>query len=179
MSNDCPELNNIKYKTMLLNGNKNSIKSTTSNNISNIEAFLENKCHKNKNEPWSKLDKTIKNSCLHEYAISIAKEYNLNSSEIKILNTFLINALDKKKLQRIKDVQYDKEKGEIVTIPNLIFNKTNRRFTFKKDIKHVSTLKSLGEPQKKKKRDKKQKTQKHKIKSPKISDKIDTHLKEK
>ena len=56
---ECVELKNIKYKTMLLSGVP--IQETkTSNDLSNLEKFLENEQNNNKNEPWCKLDKTIK-----------------------------------------------------------------------------------------------------------------------
>ena len=59
MSEECIELKNIKYKTMLLNGNP--IKETkSSNNMNHLDQFLENEMNTNKSEPWSKLDKTIK-----------------------------------------------------------------------------------------------------------------------
>ena len=56
---ECVELKNIKYKTMLLSGVP--IKETKSaNDLSNLEKFLENEQNNNKNDPWCKLDKTIK-----------------------------------------------------------------------------------------------------------------------
>jgi len=56
---ECIELKNIKYKTMLLSGN--IVKETkSSNDLSNLEKFLENDKNNNQNEPWSKLDKTAK-----------------------------------------------------------------------------------------------------------------------
>ena len=146
MNTECPELNNIKYKTMLLNGNKNNIKSTTADNISNIEAFLEKECENNKCEPWSKLDKTMKISRLNDYADTISKDFKLTNAELKSLKKYLSVCLDKKKLQRIKDVQYEKETGKILNIANLQFNKVNRKFTLKRDQKRVSTLKSLSLP---------------------------------
>ena len=47
---ECVELKNIKYKTMLLSGAP--IQETkSSNDISNLEKFLENEQNNNKNEP--------------------------------------------------------------------------------------------------------------------------------
>ena len=43
-------------------------------------------------------------------------------------------ALDKKHLQKVKDVIYDKETGVIKNIPVLVFNNTTRKFYLKKDI---------------------------------------------
>ena len=59
VNEECVELKNIKYKTMLLNGSP--IKETTlSNDISNLDKFLELEKTNNSNEPWCKLNKTIK-----------------------------------------------------------------------------------------------------------------------
>jgi hypothetical protein len=64
--------------------------------------------------------------------------------EIKTLKSFFVEALEKGKLQKTKDLHYDKEKREIVSIPALFFDNNNRNFTLKIiDAKRVSTLKSL------------------------------------
>ena len=59
MSNECVELKNIKYKSMLLNGNNEEVKETVEN-VSNLENFLEDEKKKISKEPWTKLDKTTK-----------------------------------------------------------------------------------------------------------------------
>ena len=143
-NNECQELKNIKYKTMLLSGNKTEIKPNVSNDISNIDAFLEKECLINKCEPWSKLDKTAKIHRLYEYAEKLSHEHKLNIQEFKLLKKYISLRLDKKQLQCVKDVNYDKEGGKIVSIPNLNFNKITRKFTLKRDHKRVSTLKSLA-----------------------------------
>jgi hypothetical protein len=64
---ECLELKSIKYKTMLLNGNPlTEIKS--SNDLSNLDKFLEDNKNSNQSEPWSKLDKTTKTKKLNAYA---------------------------------------------------------------------------------------------------------------
>lgn len=151
-SNECQELKNIKYQTMLLSGNKKDIKSNSSNNIMNMEDFLENKCLTPKNESWSKLDKTTKINCLNEYANHLNNEQNMSEIELVALKKYLSQLLDKKKLQRIKDVIYESEKGAIKDIPNLHYNKASKKYILKKDQKKVSTLKSLGTKSKKKDR---------------------------
>ena len=49
-----------------------------------------------------------------------------------------------KKLQRVKDVVYDKTNGSIKEIPALAYTKTNKHFTLKNIDKRISTLKSLA-----------------------------------
>jgi len=142
-SKECKELKTIKYKTMLLSGNPD-INPNIKDNISKVDMLLEKESNFNKSEPWSKLDKTVKINKLNDYVNTLTKEHKLNSSEIKIIKKELHNALDKKQLQRVKDVSYDKESGTITNIPNLQFNKNTRKFTMKRSEKQVSTLKSLG-----------------------------------
>ena len=56
---------------------------------------------------------------------------------------FFKDCLDRKKLQRVKDVNYDKVLGEIKDIPALFYNKTNKHFTLKNMDNRISTFKSL------------------------------------
>ena len=49
---DCVELKNIKYQTMLINNNTNKIKSPR---LTNIEKFLDKERDHNNSQQWSKL----------------------------------------------------------------------------------------------------------------------------
>jgi len=139
---ECIELKNIKYKTMLLSGVP--IKETKSaNDLSNLEKFLENEQINNKNEPWCKLDKTIKTQKLIEYVNLYKEENNLDDEESKLLISFFKDCLNRKKFQRVKDVIYDKTTGLIKEIPALSYIKATKHFTLKNIDKRVSTQKSL------------------------------------
>jgi hypothetical protein len=117
---------------------------TNSDKILTIDSIMEREKQKNKNDIWSKIDKSLKIQKLHAYAEKYGKEHNHSVKDIKDLKMFFINALDKGKLQKTKDVIYDKEKREILNIPTLMFDSNNRNFTLKiVDVKRVSTLKSL------------------------------------
>ncbi len=142
---ECQELKNIKYKSMLLSGGINSDKTVTliNSNSIRIDNFLEKESKQNKNEPWNKLDKPARIKQLNDYADNI-NEYALNTEEIKFLKEYLITSLDKNKLQCVKDVQYDKTSGKIKNIPCLQFNPVTRKFTLKRNEKRASTTKSLG-----------------------------------
>ena len=71
---ECAELKNIKYKTMLLSGVP--LKETKqSNDVSNLDKFLEDEKNTNKSEPWCKLDKTIKTKKIFDY-IEVYKKVN-------------------------------------------------------------------------------------------------------
>lgn len=142
-SEECLELKNIKYKTMLLKGAP--IKETkSSNNLLNLENFLENEKNNNKNEPWCKLNKTIKIQKLIEFVDSYKIDNKLNKEEENLLILFFKDCLERKKLQRVKDVVYDKETGVIKNIPALHYTKSTKHFTLKNIEKRISTLKSLA-----------------------------------
>jgi hypothetical protein len=139
---ECLELKNIKYKTMLLSGNTFH-ETKSSNDMSNLEKFLEDEKNSNKNEPWCKLDKTIKTKKIHDFVKIYKKDNHLDDSEEEILVHYLKDCLDRKKLQRVKDVVYDKNNGIIKEIPALTYNKASKHFTLKNMDKRISTLKSL------------------------------------
>jgi len=143
IKDECQELKNIKYKTMLLNGNPMH-ETKSSNDLSNLEKFLENEKNNNNNEPWCKLNKTVKTKKLIEFVDLYKKDKNLDEEESKLLVTFLKDCIDRKKLQRVKDVSYDKSNGIIKEIPALTYIKSKKHFTLKIVDKRVSTLKSLS-----------------------------------
>jgi hypothetical protein len=132
--------NNNKYKNII-----NSISVSTSEDDSvAIDKMLEMEKQHNKNEQWNKLDKTVKTQKLHQYAEKYGKENSLPIKDIKSLKLFFISCLDCNKLQKTKDVVYDKSSKEIISIPALHFNQISRGYTLKiTDSRRVSTLKSL------------------------------------
>lgn len=143
---ECIELKNIKYKTMLLNGvsTSNPAQSKASSSLSNLELFLENEQKNNKNEPWCKLDKTTKNKKLLSYIDVYKVESSLDEEETNLLTIFIKDCLDRKRFQRVKDVIYDKETGTVKSIPALAYSKQTKHFTLKNIDKRVSTTKSLA-----------------------------------
>jgi len=149
-SNEAPNENNKEDNDMKNNKYKNIINifpgsnETNAMNYNIIDSLLEKEKLHNKSEAWNKLDKTIKIQKLHIFAEKYGKENNLPVKDIKSLKAFFIDCLEKNKLQKTKDVNYDKEKRDIISIPALFFNVSNRNFTLKiLDAKRVSTLKSL------------------------------------
>lgn len=139
---ECIELKNIKYKTMLMKGAP--IRETkSSNTINTLEQFLEDEKNSSKVESWTKLDKTVKTKKLVSFAEKYKEEKELTSDEEVLLVAFLKDCLDKKKISRVKDVIYEKETGIIKEIPALVYVKSSKKFTLKNMDKRVSTLKSL------------------------------------
>ena len=99
------------------------------------------------NLTWNKLDKITKKNKLYCYAEKYAIVNKYNANDLKMLKMFFLKTLDKGKLNKIKEVNYDMEKQEITSIPGLFFNQTTKNFTLRNmDPKHVSTLKSLPSP---------------------------------
>ena len=79
MSDECQELKNIKYQTMLLTGS-DKIKEPLQNVKSDsINSFLEKETISNKKESWNKLNKTTKIKLLYEYAETISISHLLNN----------------------------------------------------------------------------------------------------
>lgn len=142
-SDKCQELKNIAYKTMLLNGTDIIPKQDNHTNNDKIANFLENESSANKNETWSKLNKTQRILRLDTYVIILKAKHNLNDNESNNLKTYLHRCVERKNLSKTKEVIYNKEKNIIENIPLLIFNEDTRHFILKKDDKHVSTVKSL------------------------------------
>jgi hypothetical protein len=138
---------NIKYKNVFLNSfdNKSSYENTK---IDNINSFLEKESTINKSESWNKLDKTGKIKLLNNHVDSLITVNNLSPADVADLKQYLVESLDKKKLQHVKDVVCDKTTGKIISIPTLHFNPVTRKYTLKRAEKRVSTLKSLGKGKK-------------------------------
>lgn len=143
-SEESPELESpIKTKPTILNGVPVITSKIYANNIDNLDKFLENERTCNENDSWSNLDKTAKIRKLNVFALEYAKQHELNEAQTELLGKFLKEALDHKKIQRVKDVVYDKTTGVIKSIPALAFNKPTNHFTLRNVDKRVSTLKSL------------------------------------
>ena len=141
-TDECITLKNIKYKTMLMNG-KQLQETKSEDNLNSLDKFLENEKKVNVNEPWCKLNKSEKIKKLNVFAHSYKEDNNLSEEEYELLINFLKETVDRKKLNKAKDVTWDKNTGFIKDIPSLFYIKNNKHFTLKNVDKRVSTLKSL------------------------------------
>ena len=144
-SDNCQELKNIAYKTMLLNGTDIHPKYNNNENNNNLKIsnFLENESSANKKETWAKLDKTQKIKRLNIYAESLKEIDNLNENEVLNLKKYFVRCLERKSLLKTREVIYDKDNNKILNVPFLFFNEEQRSYILRKDDKHVSTIKSL------------------------------------
>lgn len=136
--------------------------SSTIDASANVIENSEEKSKKSNNSSvptWNKLSKITKKNKLYDYAEKYALENKYNANDLKMLKMFFLKTLEKGKLNKIREVQYDLDKQQVVTVPGLFFNQTTKNFTLRNmDPKHVSTLKSLPSP-----KSQKVKTQKVKI----------------
>ena len=107
------------------------------------------------NKPWNKLDNSNKIQKLHSFAENFGKEKNYSAKEIKLLKVYFKDCiLHKNKLNKSKEVIYDKENNIITSIPGLNYNQHSKSFTIRvNDSKRVSTLKSLAPKRKTPKKD--------------------------
>lgn len=147
----CQELKDIRYKTMFITGNNQTNNSITDTSEIDIGILLDNELNQNKSQPWSKLNKTAKIAKIKNYTADYTLVKDITLYEKKELETYLITAMDRKRLTSIKDVTYDKDAGLIKTIPSLSFNPVTRKFTLKRSDKRTSTIKHLTQDSKKKK----------------------------
>jgi len=155
---------NIKYTNILLNQNSNNKDEPSTMEAIKFDQIvsMQNKnIEKNKNKTWSKLDKMSKIEKLKQYTDVYSEEHNLSSPRKNQLHKYLRECLDRRKLNRVKDVIYDKDSGEIKDIPGLSWNTNVLRFTFKSREKKDSTMKNLTRV---KKRTKEKKNNKKKAK---------------
>ena len=180
---ECIQLKNINYQSMLLK--KNSNINSQRDGTKDIDKYLEQELNKKKNiKPWSKLEKSIKLKKIYKYIEPFHEKFKMTEQEKKELKKYMRTCLERKKLQRIKDVIYIKETGKIKNIPGLSFDEKKRKFILRKIDKKGSTLRNLapknsskGKTKRKKKSDK-NKSEKIKRKIKNKTNKIDKHLKD-
>ena len=149
-NNTCNELKNIQYQTMLLNQHGDNPITNTSENLTDLDDFFDKEKESNKQLPWSKLDKSLKLRKISNYVRKYAQEHDLDKSTSQELGYYLKDCLERRKLQRQKDIEYDKITGSIKLIPNLVYNKHNGTFLLKSIEKKQGITKGLAPKSKKK-----------------------------
>ena len=77
-SEECRELKNLKYKTMLLNGNNKKTLSSVIKDVENLDLLLDEETQQNKKETWNKLDKSIKMNKINEYIKKFNRKTHFN-----------------------------------------------------------------------------------------------------
>ena len=101
----------------------------------------------NKKQPWSKLSKTDKIKKLNKYIVDVLKQkHDLTDIERSNLKRFMLNLLDRKKMTKNSEIDYDEETGIIKDIYIISFDQATRKFSINKtptssSKKSVSTKK--------------------------------------
>jgi hypothetical protein len=93
------------------------------------------------NLAWNKLEKTFKLKKLYDYADACAEEKGLSQETVADLKKALRERVNRKQLQKTKDVCYNKEEGKVTAVAILHFNEGG--FTFR-NMDAVSPLLSLA-----------------------------------
>lgn len=140
----CQYLKNIQYKTMLMNGKNTKLSTTGDTDTANIDRLLEEEMKQNKNISWTRLDRSSKIKKLYNFAEYYCQIPTNNCTEVTALKQYLMLCLDRNRLEKVREVKYNKITEEIESIPCLIYNKPNNRFTLKRCDKQKSTLTSLN-----------------------------------
>jgi len=127
---ECIELKHLKYKSLAQSGTrKDLVGCPKSDSLNTLDKFLEDATATNKTERWNKLDKTIKLQKMTEFADVYAIENEYSDDDKTSLMIYLRDCLDKKKLARVKDVEYDNETDRLIAIPGLQYNRAAKKHT--------------------------------------------------
>ncbi len=148
--NICKEYNSLKYRTMIMTGNNIEIPIQNNVNEDKLNNFLVQEAKNNKKQSWNKLSKTDKIKKINDYMKIIKTEYNLNSEEYDNNLKFLLNLIERRKTNKINEINYDEGTQKIIEIGLVIFNQTNRKFTLNKNLKKNDSIKKKSTVVKKK-----------------------------
>lgn len=150
----CNELRNIEYQTMLLSNNHSNkdkgilnVKQESNKKMDIDEMLAQEQTTSLVDKPWSKLEKIYKIQKLNEFAEEFGEKHSLEKNKIQQLKDYLLLCLNRKRLQRVKDLDYDKTTCKIKDVIGLQMN-SDKKFTLKQTDKKTSTLKNLTKPKK-------------------------------
>lgn len=151
MNDECYELKTIQFKTMIMNKNKSNNSCVLDSKKSNdcVDILLEDEKMFQESQfnskPWNKLNKMFKLQKLMEYCEELKEIHSLSLKEFNKLKKYIVSSIDKKKLLKNKEIEYDIDSMKITNIPNLVIVYQNdiKKFTLKNNEKKNSTLKNL------------------------------------
>jgi hypothetical protein len=142
-NNECKEYNALKYKTMIMTGNNIETKIDNETNKEDLDNFLLKEMANNKKQSWSKLSKTDKIKKLNKYIVDVLnKKYNLTDMERNNVKRFMLHLLDRKKMTKNNEIDYDEENGVIRDIFIVSFDNESRKFTMNKTPSSTSKKKT-------------------------------------
>ena len=105
-----------------------------------LDQIVEMDTKKQEHLPWNKLNKSLKLKRILDYAEMVKERDQLDEVRLAQLKQMLRDKLERKCLQRTKDVVYNHETEKIESIPTLIC--VQHKYTLKTDA--VSPLHSLA-----------------------------------
>jgi len=123
---------------------------TQEQKLSNLESFLKNEKQDNVTSgSWFKLSKSLKIKKMMDFAETYQTEHSLADVSLEKLKLFLKECVDKNKINKAKDIVYNKKNGRIQKINILVYHQQNGKFTLKNTdtTKRVNTLKHMGKRQ--------------------------------
>ena len=139
---NCKEYQALKYKTMITTGTNIEKKIDNETNEEQLNNFLEKELKMNKKQSWNKLTKTEKIKKIKTYITSgLQNEYSLTDEELLIAKRYVLTLLDRKKLTKNHELDYNEETGEIEKINIIEFNSKSRKFTLNKSPKKTTCKK--------------------------------------
>ena len=105
----------------------------TSTEIVNFDEFLDNEVATMYNKLWNKLDKLMKKNKLVEFIDFLKTDNNLDEKEKCNLHNLIMEEFENGYLNKKNEVNYNKDKGIIESLHNLIISieDTNVSFRFK------------------------------------------------
>ena len=129
---------------MIMTGNNLDINIENETDEDKLNNFLEKDIQANRKGVWSKLTKTEKLKKINKYIEEDLKDkHSLTNEEIAHTKRFVVMLMERKKLSKNNDVDYDKDTGVIKSIDTILFNSSSRKFVINKD-KNPGSLKSTN-----------------------------------
>ena len=135
----CKEYNTLKYKTMIMTGKNMDKKIANESSEEMLHDFLMLESSNNKKQQWSKLSKTFKIQKLQEFVdVSLKEEHKLTQEECNQTMGYIKKLLERKKLTKNSEIDYNEETGTIESIHCIVFQPMHRKFTLNKELKNTS-----------------------------------------
>jgi hypothetical protein len=109
-----------------------------------MDAILDREKGASMTDPWNKINDRAKLAMLGDFADRYGETNVLSPAEVAALKRCFATGIERNKLKRVKEVDYDKTTQRVKSVPVLQFNAVERTFTLRNvDPSRVSTLKSL------------------------------------
>lgn len=98
-----------------------------------INQVLTQEMASTKGLPWSRLPKIERVQKLNDFCQRHAANEGLSTEDTAVLSRYLRTALDQRRIHRAKDVVYNKDSGQIESIPGLQYHDKTNRYTLRRE----------------------------------------------